>query len=230
MRFLFHLLMVPFLIFVCALFALWLPLPRPFPPALSQSRNQIAALAAGILFFGNLLLLAGGMVSSRLQRNSGVDRAMLAMGLQGRPYMLFGRRYRGEIQGKAIDISFVRGRWGDSALNIYIQADLQTRIAIGNNRPLLDCRNCPQVIPDAPALSHLQIYAQDEQKARNWLAQAAVKDALLRLMDKDAAWGHRNIYLQPARLWFYAHPADINAAPFAAGINDLLALPAFTDY
>jgi len=55
MRLLFHLLFVPLFIFACALAAIWLPHIAAAPPALSQSRNLIAALVAGLILPGNLL-------------------------------------------------------------------------------------------------------------------------------------------------------------------------------
>ena len=118
MRLLFHRLLVPVLVFGCAIAAMWLPLPRSFPPALSGGRNQMAAIATGLVLLSNLLWLAGYAVNSRVQYNSAVDWPLVSQGLEAKSYMLFGRQYRGTLQGRQVDVTFVRGRWRDFALNI----------------------------------------------------------------------------------------------------------------
>jgi len=184
------------------------------PPELAEG------LRTGLL--GNLIWLTVYVVSSRLQHSRAVDQPLVSLGLEAKSYLLFGRQYHGLVQGRQVDITFVRGRWGDSALNITVQVDLDTRAAIGQKRPLLDCRACPRLILSDPDLSHLEIYAQDEVWMQNLLAQSAAREALKRLMNDQASPGHREIYLQPGRIWFYAHPQEIAAAPFDLWIEDLI--------
>ena len=67
MRILFLILVPPVLLFGCALLMMSLPLPQPFPPPLSDGRNQMAAVITGILGVGYVFGLALYLVSSVLR-------------------------------------------------------------------------------------------------------------------------------------------------------------------
>ena len=53
---------------------------------------------------------------------------------------------------------------------------------------------------------------------------AVVGRALKRLMNDLPSSGHREIYLQPGRIWFYAHQQEIAVTPFDLWIEDLIVL------
>jgi len=57
-RILLLILVPPILLFLCALLFLWVPLPHPFPLALSTERNQMAAFEVGIMGMGYLIGLS----------------------------------------------------------------------------------------------------------------------------------------------------------------------------
>ncbi len=164
------------------------------------------------------------MVASLLQYGQPVDQALAPLGLKGQSYMIFGRQYHGLVQGRPVDITFVRGRWGWTAISIYVKANLNTRLAIGKKRPLLDCRDCARLILSDPDLNQLEIFAQDEGWAYNLLADSKVKAVVSRLMTGQKSPGHIEIYLQPDRVWLYAHSPKIAEAPLKQWVEDLLAL------
>ncbi len=223
MRLLFHMLILPIFILICAVLMMWLPLPDFLPPALSNGRNLAAALAAGALFMGNLVWMALYVIGSLLQYSRAVDHAFVPLGLEAQAYLLFGRQYHGLFQGRQVDITFVRGRWS-TALNIYVAAPLDTRAAIGAKRPLLDCRDCPRLALSIPGLHDVQIFAQDEAWTRNLLADATVQAALSRLMAGQKLLGQGELYIQPDRIWSSSRPQRVDAAVFRQWFEDLMTL------
>jgi hypothetical protein len=121
--------------------------------------------------------------------------------------MLFGRRYRGHVEGREIEADYMPSQVGKpSLLNVYVESDVDTRMAIGTQRPLLDCADCLYVNADEKDMDHLHILARDESWARGLLGRNGNGDVLLRLMHDQEALGKREIYFQPDRIWLRAHP------------------------
>ena len=56
------------------------------------------------------------------------------------------------------------------------------------------------------------------------MADPAIIDALVRLMDAQKEHGFRELYLQPDRVWLQAHPPRITEKLFRQWLEDLLAL------
>ena len=223
MRLLFHILILPIFILVCAVVMMWLPLPDFLPPALSRGRNQLAAVVTGVLFMGNLVWTALYVIGSLLQHSRAVDEAFSPLGLEGQSYLLFGRQYHGLVEGRQVDVTFVKGRWS-ATLNIYVVADIDTRVAIGAKRPLLDCRECPRLSLGDSDLRHVQIFAQDEAWTRGLLADLEARGALSRLMAGQKSLGQGELYLQPGRIWLNSHPSRVDAAAFGQWFEDLMTL------
>ncbi len=200
MRLLFHILILPVFIFACALAVIWLPLPDLFPAPLSQSRNQIAAAVTGVLLMANIIWMSIYILGLLLQPGHAVDHALAPLELKAKSYLLFGRQYHGIVQERQVDITFITGRWGWTALNIYVKADLDTRAAIGEKRPLLDCRDCPRLPLNDPDLSHLAVFTRNEAWAKSLMVDSKGKAALSRLMADQKSFGLGDLYLQPGRI------------------------------
>ena len=225
LRILLWLVVIPVLLFLCALTMIRLPLPQPFPPALSRGRNLMAAIVTGVLGLGYILGLALYVVSGFLRAGRVLDPVLISMGLSSQNYLLFGRQYHGEIEGRKVDIFFVPSQliW-PTQLNIYVEADLGTRVAIGQQRPLLDCRDCVQLDVGEAGLSGLHVVAQEEERADRLLSNSAAREALTRLLDEQEVYGLREVYLQPERIWLRAHPRGMGEGQFRQWVDDLLAL------
>jgi hypothetical protein len=207
MRILLLLFILPILLLACALFTLWIPLPHPFPAALSSERNLLSAIATGILGLGYLIGLAVYVLSSFLQAGCILDPVLVPSGLISESYMVFGRQYRGAIEGRQVEISFLPPQGIRPALlNVYVSADLGARMAIGRQKPLLDCADCPHVEIEGTVLGQVEVYAQEEECARSLLGDATSVAALNRLMLDQETLGFHEIYWQPDRIWFRAHP------------------------
>ena len=225
MRILLLLLIPPILLFLCALITMWLPLPEPFPPALSGGRNLISAVVTGILGIGYLLGLAVYVVFAFLRAGRVLDPLLASMGMASKNYLLFGRQYHGALEGREAEVSFMPSRalW-PTQLNIYVKADIGTRVAMGRQRPLLDCRDCARMDISAAEIPGLQVYAQEEGNASRLLTDAASREAMLRLLDDQDDYGFREVYLQPERVWLRAHPREMTAARFRQWLDDVLVL------
>lgn len=225
MRILLWFLIVPVLLLACALAMIWMPLPRPLPPAGSHERNLPAAIITGVLGIAAVVGLVVMAVSSVVQASRVLDPVLLSAGLSSRGYMLFGQQYHGSVRGRQVDVYYVPNRsiWSP-LLNIYVRADTGTRAAIGTGKPLLDCRDCPLVAVGEPDVGYLQIYAEDEAWVGRLLAEPANRAALSRLLDRQGAGGFRELYVQPERLWLRWRPQGVSESHVRQGLDDLLSL------
>jgi len=224
-RILLLILVPPILLFLCALLFLWAPLPHPFPPALSAGRDRISVIVTGILGIGYLIGLAVYVTSSFRRAGRVLDPVLTSTGLASESYLVFGRQYRGMIEGREVEVYFVPSQGVRSAqLSISVSAKLGARIAIGQRRPLLDCRDCARLEIAESGLSHLQFYAQEEGLARRLLADTASREALTRVMETHEEHGFRELYLQPQRVWLRAHPRRMTGELFRQWLEDVLAL------
>ena len=222
MRILLWLFLLPVLLLLCALTTMMLPLPQPFPPALSRGRNLVAAIATGLLGASYFVSLAAYVTWSFVRAGRALEPVLAPMGLTARGYMLFGRQYRGVVAGRRVRIHFVPARavWPPQ-LNIYVAADIGTRLAVGRQRPLLDCRACHRLETE---LAELQVYAQDEDEARRLLGDAVFREALTRLLDYRTGHSLWEVYLQPRQVWLHAHPREMGEEQFRQRMDALFAL------
>ena len=222
MRILLWLFVLPVLLLLCALTTMMLPLPQPFPPALSRGRNLMSAIATGVTGMSYIVVLAAYVIYAFARAGRALDPVLASIGLTSQSYMFFGRQYRGAVAGRQVKVYFVPARavW-PSQLNVYVAADIGTRVAIGRQRPLLDCRACPRL---ETGLAGLQVYAQDKDKADRLLSDAAVREILTRLLDNREGGGFREVYLQPKQIWLRVHPRNMGAEEFRQRLDDLLAL------
>ncbi|MFL7791992.1 MAG: hypothetical protein AB8I69_07615 [Anaerolineae bacterium] len=220
------LILLPLLIlFVLALAIILIPLPHPFPETKSPERNRVAAVAIGVLGAAYLVGLTVYVVSWFLQVGQALDSTLVPLGLTSESYMGFGRQYHGEIEGRQVDITYQSAQTIKPAmLNIYVSASTETRAALGPGKPLLDCRDCPEVKIETPQLSQLHVVAQDETWMRRLLADPANAVTANRLLGDQGTLGLRELYLQPDRIWLRAHPRQSTENQFRQWLADLLTL------
>jgi hypothetical protein len=195
------LLALPFVLLSCALAAIWLPMPRPFPAPNSHDRHLIAALTTGCLGFGYLIALTRLMISQFMQAGRALDPVLSPIGLASRNYLLFGRQYDGPIRGRRVVIEYLPPqKLKPALLNVRVSAQLHIRAAIGQQRPSLDCRDCPVVELAAPDVGQIQVFTRDERWIRSLFAMPANRVVLSRLLGNQDTQGHREIYLQPDQI------------------------------
>ena len=88
------------------------------------------------------------------------------LGMISESYLLFGRRIPRRTRGTKVEVYFVPARavW-PTQLNVYVEADIGTVMAIGRQRPLLGCQHCARLEVVGADLAGLQMYAQEEERA-----------------------------------------------------------------
>jgi hypothetical protein len=185
----------------------------------------MAAILTGILGAGYLLGLAVYVIASFLRAGRALDSVLTSAGLVPGGYLAFGRRYRGVIRGREVEVTFLPSQGISAAqLNVRVSASLGTRVAIARGKPLLDCGDCPRVNLDEALLGGLQVYSRDGEYARRLLADSEVRGALQRLLDDGDEVGPREVYLQPERVWLRARPQGLTEGLLRQWLDELIAL------
>lgn len=207
MRLLALMTLLPLLIIVVIFLAIQIPLPAPLPDAGTTARSRLAIVVAVPCFVAYIAAIVVYVLGSFDQPGRLLDRALTRFGLTGRAGGVFGRRYQGELQGRQVSIVFQPASSPRShLLNVYLTLSRSNQAAIGLSRPLLDCRNCPEIPFSEPGLHNLRVFAADETWIRAMLADASAKAALASLIQGDEWSGLNELYFQPGRLWLRAHP------------------------
>jgi hypothetical protein len=106
-----------------------------------------------------------------------------------------------------------------------VKASPGVRIAVGRQRPLLDCRDCPRV--DLGNNSPYAVYTQDEQAARRTFADAAFRVPVDRLM---GGRGSPVLYVQPDQFWFRVRATHVAEEGTEGWLQDLLRLAAVSPH
>jgi hypothetical protein len=214
------------LLLAVALLAMWLPLPRPFPPAESGERTTLAAVTTGVLGFAYLVGLGAYLIAWLRGPGQALDAALSSRGLATRSAWGLGRRYTGQVGARQVQVAFTPPSGLQRAfLTIHVSADSDVRLAVGPRRPLLDCRECARIDVAGRGLGDLQVYSGDERRVRRLLSDPSTQAVLARLLAEQARDGLRELYLQPSRLWLRARPTSrVTGARVGEWLDDLLAL------
>jgi hypothetical protein len=185
----------------------------------------MAAILTGVLGAGYLVGLAVYVIASFLRAGRAPDSVLTSAGLVSEGYLAFGRRYRGVIRGREVEVTFVPSQGVSAAqLNVYVSTSLGTRVAIARRKPLLDCGDCPRVNVEEFPVDSFQVYSHDKEYVRKLLADPAARGALQRLLDDGDVVGLRELYLQPDRAWFRARPRQMTERQFQQWLDDLMVL------
>jgi hypothetical protein len=112
-------------------------------------------------------------------------------GLASEPCLLFGRRYRGRLEGRDVSVTFLPAQGLRPAqLDLTVGARLGLRAALAARRPVLDCGDCPRLDVDPAEWDGSPTWTREgegvrrltEAQLRRWLdgllavAQAAERD------------------------------------------------------
>jgi len=185
----------------------------------------MSAIVTGVLGMGYIVGLTVYVVSAFMQAGSVLDPVLKSREMDSKSYLVFGRRYQGRLEGREVEVNFVPSQGIRPAqLNVYVEADIGTRVAIGRQRPLLDCRDCTRLEAAGLGLVGLQVYVQEEERAARLLTETAIREAIVRLLGDQEEYGFREIYLQPGKIWLRAHPQGMSEELFRQWLEDMLAL------
>jgi hypothetical protein len=225
------LLVLPVLVlFGLALVLMWVPLARPFPPALSSARNLMAAMAVGLLGMVYLAGVAVIIVGQVLRAGRSLDEVLAAQGLAPAKGLLLGRVYEGAVQGYPMRASWVPG-YGvrPGQLLVKIDADVGLIAAVGDRRPLRPSADAVRV--DSSVLQGwapvVWVEAGQAEHVAALLADQTVASALFQLLAASEPGGVRDLRLARDHMEFRARPSTDAAVQHAGEwIQTLLVLAA----
>jgi hypothetical protein len=130
------------------------------------------------------------------RRGRWLDSVFAPLGLKGSAYMVSGRRCRGTLDGRQVDVRFTRG----PMLTLYVSTPPQTRLGIGEKNALTSgfagIAGKQALETGDPDYAGLCIYPNDEAWARTLLADPEAKAALLRLMNASEWALFHNVILE----------------------------------
>lgn len=203
------LLIPPILIAGVAFLSILIPLPIPLPQPGSQERNLPAAILTGILGLMWVISITLYTINSLLSSGSEIESTMTAQGLKSRRYLLFGRMYTGEINGKRVEVQFMPNRAPyHSLLNIWIGTHINKQMSIGMKKPIEGCSDCKKVEIFPNPLGEFQAYAEDMSWAQYLLSDPKVCGMILTLLNVPDRLEMREIYIQNSQCWLHVRPTQ----------------------
>lgn len=176
-----------------------------------------------VLVFGGGAIMFAWVVGRRAIR---LDEAFKPLGLEGRMYMVNGRRYQGMIAGRQVEVTFSRG----PMLNLSMEAATGTRMAVGTRTGVgtaLGRALGSELATGDPAFEGRAASAHDETWARALFAAPGARDIILRLTEDVGLTELRTLLIQPqaVRLQLsYTGLDRITEPSMRAAFDDLLAL------
>ncbi len=197
------------------------------PGASPDMRSLIISGGLAIFLFVALAVVLVWGVSQANWRAAGLDAIFAPYGLAGRPYLINGRQYLGQYQGRNLNAYFSRG----PTLEIYLAANLYTRMAIGTEDALgaglAQALKIPQLRVDHPAYGSLAASAIDEGWGQAFLADPQAREIIPRLARTEGIYELRTITVQPDALVFrliHLELGSLTAGRLQNCLSDLLAL------
>ncbi|MEA3339433.1 MAG: hypothetical protein U9R15_05650 [Chloroflexota bacterium] len=189
-------------------------------------------IAPACLFL--LILFGGGfgaLAWSFYRRKRWLDSLFTPWGLMGSGYMISGREYQGNVEGREIIARFYRG----PTLDLYVGTPLQTRLGIAEKSStslaLAGMLGHEPLALDDPDLDAWSVFALDEEWAHSLLADPQAKSLFQRLMRAGESWVlMQQIYFQPGLFYLRLHRNKnlfrytIQPNEAQAWLDDLLAL------
>lgn len=152
------------------------------------------------LLFGTLALLGGGVIFFFLRRRkqhvAGLDAAF---GSTGERWMVSGRRWTGEYEGRALTATVVKG----PRVEIHLAAQTAGQLSVGQRsrvgqalaRSLSDLQ--PLELPDDPAFRTRGVFARDADWARTVLTTPSARELVLALTDVPEGRELRQVHVRP---------------------------------
>lgn len=190
--------------------------------ALSPLPQLVSAVVVGVLGLAWAIYVTWCAVRSFFKPSRVCRQLCRNLGLAtSRRYMVFGRSCSGRVENREVTVRFVPARRPmPPILEIFLQASLPFRIAIARGRPLLDCRECRSWTSVSPLLEALIIRSDGPASPLHFLEDSAVQELLRIILDEEA----RELYLQPAQIWFRCSPRRLSAQNLERRLAALLAL------
>jgi len=219
------LLLPPVLLFGLVLLGLWMPLPSPLPPALSHGRNLLVAVLTGIA--GLIYVVSIGVFIVRLFKNTAkfLDAVLIPAGFQAKAYLWIGSQYSGTYNGNSIRVHYISNQgFRPAILNIRIKTQMDMRLAIGLERPILDCTDCPRIHLHDVHDETFHIYGDQDSQTVQYLQSPGMAEHINFLLADQRHLGLRELYIQPDQIWLRSHPVNVSSEIFKSWLDRMLLL------
>jgi hypothetical protein len=156
-----------------------------------------------------LVIVIGGSFGTLFfvfsRRSKQYDALFAPLGLEGKMYMLSGRRYQGGVHGRQVDVRLYRG----PALDMRINTWLQTKLSVANSDmvslTLARAFGREALALSDPGLDGITAFAHDESWARSLLAKTEAQEALQRLILNDSIYLMRQVHFEPGELRLFLY-------------------------
>lgn len=176
----------------------------------NQTTDQTSALLMMIIpacLF--LVITIGGSFGALFfvfsRRAKQYDALFAPLGLEGKMYMLSGRRYQGSVQERQVDVRLYRG----PALDMRIDTSLQTKLSVANSDmvslTLARAFGREALALSEPGLDGMTAFAHNETWARSLLAKPEAQEALQRLILNDSIYLMRQVHFEPGKLRLFLY-------------------------
>lgn len=208
-----------------ALFITWVPLPAPFPESFSNGRNLIAAITTGIIAAIWLFIYTVRVIRYFVTKGRLLDDALNSRHFKQSSYLLFGRRYIGEIRKRRIDIQFLPAHRGEPAkLEIFIQANNDFKGSVGVRRSVVYRERFAEIETAGTPFEGLRVFTNNESIARQRLFDDRIATLFQRLIKPSARLPYREINIQTGRIWYHVRLHNISSSELLEWLDDLVEL------
>lgn len=201
----------------------------------SLDLGKTGTFLALVIPIGGFLFAAfaipGAILARRLMASNKIlDEMFLPLGLEGRRYVLMGRQYHGEIEGREVDVYYQPAQGGHSIspakLTVYVSCGAQVSVGIGTADSLRKAAASwlgkTPIQNEQPGWEQREVYAKDETWARSLLADARAAASLLRLSEAPGRYELRNMLIQPGYLSLQlVNPALLTPEAAQTWLHDL---------
>ena len=167
-----------------------------------------------LVVLGIALVLMVGLIAIPLvalfiitrRRASALDAIFTPLGLTGSTYMINGRHYQGQMNGREVDVYIYRG----PTVEIRVQAAVQTNLLVVGKGSLPTSVawifDKQPLATNDPALNSFSIFPMDKSWASNLLADASIGNTIQTLMTLGAAWAiFRRLEIHPGEVALYLY-------------------------
>jgi hypothetical protein len=172
----------------------------------------LAILGLMNLFF---VALIGGAIAVVVRRGRKWDETFAPLGLPGSMFALTGRQYKGSYGGREVKVQLMRGP------TVLIQmvgapgAKMAVTTRTGLGMAIRGAVGLTEVEMTDPAFERLIVSAREESWARGLLQDAPTREAVLAIMQDEAASEIRSLQFADDKLWL-----QIRRMPFSLLTTD----------
>jgi hypothetical protein len=169
--------------------------------------GMLVMLGIGLVIMVGLIaipLVALFFITRRRAR--ALDAIFTPLGLTGGPFMINGRHYQGQINGREVDVYIYRG----PTVEIRVQAAVQTNLLVVRKGSLPTSVawifDKQPLATNDPALNAFSIFPLDKAWTSTLLAEASIGNTIQTLMTLGAAWAiFRRVEIQPGSVTLYLY-------------------------